>query len=63
MTGRIAVLEGKTLIGEKPKSVPERLRAALAESVNIRTSEKTMFKRSDMHVEELKKKRGKQEKR
>ena len=33
LTGRIAVLEGKTLIGEKPKSVPERIREALAESV------------------------------
>lgn len=33
----MAVLEGKTLIGEKPKSVPERLREALAETVGIGT--------------------------
>lgn len=34
-TGRMAVFEGKTLIGEKPRSVPDRIRAALAESVKI----------------------------
>lgn len=34
-TGRMAVFEGETLIGEKPRCVPDRIRAALAESVKI----------------------------
>lgn len=41
------------MIGEKPKSVPERIRAALAESVNFRTREKIVFKRSEMHGKEF----------
>lgn len=34
-TGKIAVFEGRTFNGEKPNIVPQRLRAALAESATI----------------------------
>lgn len=39
----MAVFEGRTLIGEKPRSVPSRLRAALAESVKISSNSVSKF--------------------
>ena len=36
-TGRIAVFEGNTLTGENPNIVPQRLRAARAESVEVKS--------------------------
>lgn len=42
-TGRIAVFEGRTLSGEKPNIVPERQRAALAESDEIHSNDNSGY--------------------